>query len=196
MNATRRLILGLIVAAISGQVQSQTASPPYDLKGDRLGMSLEDFKAKYRHSVRGDPREAPFCEDKGNGLTECQIYFPFEKAEGKAAETIANVPADLMFEFVDGKLWGISAVFKQTDFETVKKGFTEKFGDPKSSESRMYQNAFGATFSGQILGWNNGTSTILLVERNRNLNTSSVQMEHTDLAAIANGRRPKPKPDM
>jgi hypothetical protein len=207
VNAAKWLILSLIVAisSSSGQMQSQTASPPYDLKGDRLGMSLGDFRDKHHRNVgdvdvkgkyHEDAHQAPFCEDKGNGLTECQIYFPFEKAEGKAAETIANAPADLMFEFVDGKLWGISAVFKQADFETVKKGFTEKFGDPKSSESKMYQNAFGATFSGQILGWNNGTSTILLIERNRNLNTSSVQMEHTALAAIAKARTSKSKPDM
>jgi len=111
-------------------------------------------------------------------------------------ETVANVPADLMFAFVDGKLWDISAVFNQTDFETVKKAFTEKFGDPKSSESKVYQNAFGATFLGQILTWDNGTSTILLVERNQNLNTSSVHAEHTALAAIAKARTPKPKPDI
>jgi hypothetical protein len=196
VNATRRLILSLIVAAISSHAQSQTANPPYDLKGDRLGTSLEDFKAKYHHSISGDTRQAPFCTDKENGLTECQIYWPFEKLQRNAVETIANAPADLMFQFVDGKLWEISAVFNQKDFETAKKAFIEKLGDPKSNESKVYENAFGATFSGLILGWDNGTSTILLVERNQNLNTSSIQMDHTALAAIAKARLPKPKSDI
>jgi hypothetical protein len=58
---------------------------PYALKGDRLGMSLQAFKAKYRRTFNaGKPYEAPFCRDdvepwhrKANIIT-ASVTFPFE----------------------------------------------------------------------------------------------------------------------
>lgn len=179
------------------QVSSAPAPhEPFDLKGDKLGTDLADFQKKYQHSVRGDPRIAPFCKQEIRGLMECQIYFPFEKFQGKARETIANCVADITFHFVDGKLWRISATFAQRDFATVKEAFIGKIGQPKSAETKIYQNTFGASLPGELISWDNGPSTILLAERTRTLDGSAMIMEHTELSRKAKEKKPKLPPDV
>jgi hypothetical protein len=74
--------------------ERRRANEPFDLKGDRLGMSLEAFKAKYTRTVKGHDEKAPFCSDTrpgkeistllsepwhtGAGIVNCSIAFPFE----------------------------------------------------------------------------------------------------------------------
>jgi hypothetical protein len=204
-------------AQVAGTVKPEPE--PYELKGNRLGMSLSDFKTRYFHVPTGDTRPGPFCSDAypdgfsrrtklhdtaaldavkadtAAGLVTCKIFFPYEEMEGPKS-TVANVPVVLLFDFVDGKLYRIGASFRQEVFDRVRAAFTEKYGEPNLAETKTYQNAFGATFAGQIILWSNGLSSIQLTERGIDLNTSTLTFLHTSLAKEAEARKPKPKPDL
>jgi hypothetical protein len=128
-------------------------------------------------------------------LVTCKIFFPFEEREGPKS-TVANVPVVLLFDFVDGKLYKIQASFRQEVFDKMRTAFTEKYGEPNVGETKTYQNAFGAGFTGQSLLWNNGVSSILLLERAIDLKTSMLMFLHASLGKEAKARKPKPKPDL
>ncbi len=203
----RRVACFIAVIALTVIGFAQTA--PYDIKGDVLGSSLYEFREKYRHIPAGEDQTAPFCESSPEGLARCQVYFPYEKRDhwvppssgiGVPAicdavhETIANVRADLYYNFVDGKLFMINGSFSQSDFKTVEQAFIEKFGPPKSRTVEQFQNAFGAKFDGVTEGWENGVSSIILHERAGDLNSSEFTAVHLGLMLSAKDRIPKPKP--
>ncbi len=193
-------VMAVVFAVLVFSIASLAQAAPYDIKGDVLGSSIDTFKAKYRHVPKGDPSVAPYCESKGSGLDECQVYFRFEKIHaayrGETIETIANCPADLEYSFVDGTLWMIAGIFQQRDFQTVETAFVEKFGAPKTKTVKQYQNAFGAQFSGAVEEWDNGVSHIVLLERTEDLDNSGFSVTHTALSDIVKRRIPKPKSDL
>lgn len=152
------------------------ANEPFDLKGDRLGMTLEEFKAKYRRKVEGHNESAPFSSETlprqeivslltepwhtDAGIVNCSITFPFESYTGNAP-TIAEVKAELLVHhFVDGKLYKITAWFPHDGYAQVQEGLIAKHGNPKMRETNEYQNRLGATFTGDTLLWADNASTI------------------------------------
>lgn len=215
----------------------QTAIPPassvpYELKGDQLGMTLVDFKAKYHHVSAGDSRPGPFCSDdypdasmqgidpteRRAGIVACRIYFPFEERRG-SKNTIANVPvSDQMFRFIDGNLFRIDIVFDDKSFDTVRSAFEDKYGPPYASETKNYQNGFGADFEGKNILWQNGcigqpgmtllgdvlkdgvcnatSSMILMVQFHGDLTRSFILFMHIALEKEAKARSPKLGPDL
>jgi len=185
---------------------------PYDLKGDRLGMSLEDFKTKYRHKVQGDPREAPSCSDqRGDAARESEpvstlgeeswhpkakivnarITFPFEDYEvNKHTPTLAGVTTDLhLYRFVDDRLYRIEYVFPHSGFTEVQEAMVATYGKPKAVTTKEYQNSFGAKFTGVICTWDNGVSGIILMERSVDLKTSLLMYIHHELDKVVESRR-------
>ncbi len=184
------------------------SSEPFDLKGDRLGMSLQKFKAKYDRKVQGHNESAPFCSDAmpgqeistllaepwhtRAGIVNCSITFPFEAYRG-GAPTIGDVKTELLVHhFVDGKLYRISAWFPHDGYLKVAAGMIARHGPPAHRETNSYQNRFGATFTGEELIWDNAVSTIALTERFGDLNTSSLIFAHRKLSAIVETRTPTP----
>lgn len=180
----------------------------FDLKGDRLGMSLKDFKTKYARNVAGHDKSAPFCSDaqpgkaivtllaepwhSEAGIVNCSIAFPFETIRGDGP-TIAEVKTELLVHhFVDGKLYRITAWFPHDGYDKVKDGLIAKYGAPAHEKTEAFQNQLGAKFTGESLMWTNGASTIMLDERFANLKTSSFVLEHRELSAKAAARKPKP----
>lgn len=181
---------------------------PFDLKGDRLGMSLDEFKAKYTRKVQGHNQSAPFCSDTQPqkeivtllskpwhtqaGIVNCSIAFPFEYIRGDAP-TIAEVKTKLLVHhFLDGKLYRITVWFPHHGYTKGKGGLIAKHGAPKQQQTNEYQNRLGARFTGESLVWENTMSTIMLTERFGDLDTSSLIIEHGELAAIVQARTPKP----
>jgi hypothetical protein len=184
------------------------ANEPFDLKGDRLGMSLKEFKAKYTRKVEGHNESAPFSSETrprqelptllaeswhtDAGIVNCSITFPFEAFRGNAP-TIADVKTELLVHhFVDGKLYRITAWLPHDGYLKVKMGLIAKEGDPDREETSTYQNSFGATFTGESLTWTNAVSTITLTERFGRLDTSALVFEHRELAAMVHSRTPAP----
>jgi hypothetical protein len=89
---------------------------PFELKGDMLGMPLDAFKAEYPRFVERiyKPRIEAGIIDVENGLS---------------AETIADVPAQITYSFVDRKLYQIAVSFKHDDYDQVMDGMRTKYGD-------------------------------------------------------------------
>lgn len=209
------LLFVLIVAFSLSQV---LGAEPYDLKGDRLGMSLEDYKKKYhRISPESTNKELPFCSSVKPGesfdvllaepwhhvagIVNCSTTFVFENTSGKGP-TIAEVPVILqVHHFIDSKLYKITVRIPRVGFSKVTEGLNAKYGKPNTVEADTRQNVFGAKFTGAILEWTNGVSTLIAGEfgedwkpilATRAIQTSTIVFTHDVLNKLANSRRPKP----
>jgi hypothetical protein len=206
----------IVHAQEAGPKQPMERKPevPYELKGDKLGMTLQDFKMKYRHKVQGDPREAPFTSDQRDAaaresepmptlmeeswhpkanIVNARITFPFEDYRAnKYTPTLARVKTDLhLYRFVDDRLYRIEYVFPQSGFSEVQEAMVATYGKPKDIITKEYQNSFGAKFSGVVCTWDNGVSSIILMERFIDLKTSLLTFVHQDLDNVVEARRGK-----
>jgi hypothetical protein len=176
---------------------------PFDIKGDRLGMSLEMFKARHHRTVEGDKRTAPFCSDerpgddnvslfykaelRKAGIVHARTTFPFEEIRDSANRpTIAGVPAEaFIYKFVDGSLYDMTVFFEHKDFEQVLEALKGKYGETTVKETRTYQNGFGAKFDGDVLVWRNAVSEISLFERAGKVDDSLLIVVHKELGKLA-----------
>jgi len=179
----------------------------FDIKGDRLGMTLSMFKAKYHRIVPKDSRTAPFCSDanpdKDNpllgytsdlqkaGIVHARTTFPFEEyGANPNLPTIAGVPVKLfLYRFIDGKLYEMAILFDQNHFAEVSDALKVKYGEPSLVKARTYQNPFGATFDGRIVSWGNAVSAMVASERAGQLDTSTLIITHKELKALAEDRK-------
>lgn len=178
----------------------------YELKGDRLGMSLEMFKGNYYRVMPNDPRPAPFCSDSNPqnsnpfllykaelakaGIVHARTTFPYEEyGLHSNVPTVAGVAAELyIYQFVEGKLYEITIFFPHDGFQQVLDALKAKYGEPKSKDTRTYQNLFGAKFHGDVLLWTNLVSEISLFERAGSMTKSLLIISHKDLSKRANER--------
>lgn len=216
------LLLWVAVSPALGHSQEQS---PYDFKGDRLGMSLAEFKAKYHRKVPNQisrkewerinrparragllvPYEEyhvyPHCSDE-HTKDKLLLADPEELAVGlvncmiPSKTTIANRPTQFhLFKFVDQGLYEIMLVIDHLDYLTVREALSSKYGEPHSKSTKEYQNAFGARFQGEVLIWDNEVSAIQLLERSTDLNTSMVLFSHKPLSKLAQSRKHPLKSD-
>lgn len=144
-----RKLLELIGEGLSRIADPKSASEqdayyePFSFKGDPLGMPLSDFKLKYRRDVPGNPNPAPFCSDQGGGfpvpdlLTEAwhhqagivhaRIEYPVENR----SPTFAGIEAELLlYQFLDGRLFQVIALFGTEHFPNVADTLRNKYGEP------------------------------------------------------------------
>lgn len=179
-----------------------SADTPFELKGDVLGMTLQEFKAKHHRSVPSRFTFAPWCSDSqpgedipelmveaffsSAGLVNCRLDFPYEVEEGNAAPTVAGVPTErLLYQFVDERLWQITATFDPSVTTNVHDALVAKYGEPNARK-------------GQICLWNNNVSAICLREgkkTKRESNPTMVLIYHHELQALADSRMPGPAVD-
>lgn len=189
---------------------------PFDIKGDRLSMTLDMFKRKNYRTVQGHDEALPFCSDiRPNidlstlfyeatmakaGIVHGRTNFPFEELGDKPRfATIANVPTqDFIYKFVDGKLYEMIVFINHEHYAHVFGAMKEKFGEPSSVQTKVYQNGFGAKFEGDESTWHNTVSAIAFFERAGKTDRSLLVVSHKQLAAIANARleATKPKGDL
>jgi hypothetical protein len=64
--------VGIAIRSVAAMSESQaidapTGDGPYDLKGDPVGMTLEEFKRKYHRKVTGHDKPAPFTSEDNPG---------------------------------------------------------------------------------------------------------------------------------
>jgi hypothetical protein len=102
--------------------------PPYELKGDRLGMSLKDFRTKYHRTFNaGKEYVIPFCSDQRSAadrekaplatlfeqtwhpkanITNARVTYPFEDYEdNEHTPKLAGIKTDMhYYGFIDGEL--------------------------------------------------------------------------------------------
>lgn len=131
----------------------------FELKGDRLGMSLSDFKQKYHRQIEGG-HKLPLCSDTAfgkdraslqtepwhlqAGIVHARVDLPAEDN----SPTVAGVKTELLlYQFVDGKLFRIAALLPTDQFHVVSDAAVKKYG-PVSRETQqprqlVWENSFG-----------------------------------------------------
>src|SRR5262245_42277574 len=63
---------GSMVGRLSGEFPDPMA--PYELKGDQLGCSLEDFKKKYARFTSDGRQDLPICSDQGWSAGRVELH--------------------------------------------------------------------------------------------------------------------------
>ena len=175
----------------------------YELNGDRLGMSLEGFKAKHYRIIPGESRDAPFCTDATPGIdhprllykadfhkigiVHGQTSYPFEYLKNKSKRpTIAGVPADVfVYKFIDRQLFEVIISCERVNYSTVLKAFEAEYGEPTAAQEDVAQTSDVAQFDHASHIWRNRVSSITLLERGIHPNTFTIALTHAELARIA-----------
>jgi predicted Zn finger-like uncharacterized protein len=182
-----------ITAAVSPEDQ------PYELKGDRLGMSLEEFKKRYARSVEGSPQRLPLCSDEAWGANRATLHVqPWHRSAGivharvdlpaeNDSPTIAGVKTELvLYHFVDGRLYRISAFLPTDLFHQVNESLVAKYGPPAHETKEPRQ-----------LVWENRVSSIVLSRGTVHPpEASTLHFIHKELAQAADSRVPKAAEDI
>lgn len=170
----------------------------YELKGDRLGMSLDEFKQKYERSGEGGVR-LPLCSDTAWGANKASLRAePWHQraniinaridlpAEDNSP-TVAGVKTELLlYQFIDGKLYRIAALFPTDRFHLVSEAAAKKYG----AVARETQNP-------RQLVWENPLAQITL---NRGTvhppEPSVLELVHRQLHQLAESRTPTAAADI
>jgi hypothetical protein len=170
---------------------------PFELKGDRLGTTLDEFKAKYTRQIGSI--KLPYCSDScpgqvnqelrsepwhtGAGIVHGRVDLPSESNP----PTLAGVRTELLlYQFVEGKLFRITAVFDTEQFHLIHDALVRKQGPPTREVKEP-----------QELVWDNGVSMIKLFRGTmRPKRSSTVHYVHTQLYKIVETRTPKRSDDL
>jgi hypothetical protein len=198
------------------------APEPYDIKGDRLGMSMKDFTAKHPAPTckHGYPEPLLFLpgDDAAVGVVACypgpgsdipgmlagtkDAYIRAQVEQFKHPGTlplnvtIANLPlVGLAFHFYKDRLFRIMVTFKSDDYSTMKTAFTEKFGPPVVTPGEV-QNRLGAKFDAEESRWSNGVSAIIIKHRVADTETASVLVVLSAIQKEVEEAKPSPKKDL
>jgi hypothetical protein len=148
-------------AVMPGEGQHQEL---FELKGDWLGMSLDEFKRKYYRVLPGMGRAMPWCSDEAPGKRIDELNAePWHAAAGivtarvdlpaeNASPTIAQEATQLvLYQFLDGRLFQIEAYFQTQAFHFIMQALIRKYGKPVSESE-----------SPRCLSWWNLSATIEL----------------------------------
>lgn len=168
------------------------SAEPYTVKGDQLGMSLTEYKARHTaEEERGSP-----CED-GNafmgipgiaGIVVCAKWHSY---------SLAGEKADVTFYFVSekpkepstGKLARFNISFNHhNSYLIILAAMLEKFGTPDTQKRGVVQNKMGAKFGMVVSQWKNETGEITLKEFDGSIDRSSLLFTHNKLSSLMNKR--------
>ena len=178
---------------------------PYDIKGERLGMSFEEFKKNHYNFRAGNPQKhikdafSPHCvtgksdvflmlsvEEAAIGITACYPGIdPLDELilHKHPGPTLANQKLQAYtFYFYKGKLFKIIAVFKADEYDAMKAAFIEKFGKTFLERSNS-------------IIWSNGISTVGLTHYASGDNSIMLMTLKSVMDEI-NSILPKPKNDL
>jgi hypothetical protein len=170
---------------------------PFELKGDRLGMTLADFKAKHARTIggvkmpytsessAGHPNPTLWSEawHAAAGIVHARVELPSEND----SPTVAGVKTELfLYQFVDERLYRMMALFDTEAFHVVRAAIADKQGPPTSEVKDPME-----------LAWDNGVSEIRLVRgMMRPKKASLLQYTHHELHSIADSRVPRRGDDL
>jgi hypothetical protein len=180
----------LFVLILAGPMPAQ--APSYSFMGNKLGMSLDAFKAANSQDHfwvnTGDPSKrlnkkntkilfTPACTDTIRG-------FPGDSGDLQPGEVLCNpAPTDLntmyrqfagitavqvIYNFYSGKLYAIQIAVNAADYKVARDAFIAKYGAGFSRSSQDFENGFGARWDGEILLWRSGGQAIEMKEGSAN----------------------------
>jgi hypothetical protein len=181
--------------SVIGQLSGTPLDPdaPYELKGDQLGMGLANFKQKYARFTPDGRQDLPICSDQGWGLGKAELHSEtwhrrasivharIDHPNDDNSPTIAGVKTDLLlYQFVDGQLFRISAFFATDLFHLVSEAVTKKFGTPAYEAKQPRE-----------FGWENAVSRIVLTRGTVHPRTpSTLHLIHKALLEVVESRIP------
>jgi hypothetical protein len=181
-----------------GQATPTPEEMLFELKGDRLGMSLDEFKQKYERSGEGGVR-LPVCSDTAWGankaslrseswhLKENIINARIDLPTEDNSPTVAGVKTELLlYQFVDGKLFRIAALLPTDKFHLISEAAIQKYG-PVSRE----------THKPRQLVWENPIAWVSLTRGTVHPPEPSVlELVHRQLHHLADSRTPTSATDI
>jgi predicted Zn finger-like uncharacterized protein len=135
----------------------------YELKGDRLAMTLDEFKEKYARSGEGGV-QLPLCSDTAWGANKASLRSESWHKQAAIVNARVDLPAEdnsptvagvktelLLYQFVDGKLFRIAALLPTDQFHLVSEAAIKKYG-PVTRETQKPRQ----------LVWENPIATVIL----------------------------------
>ncbi len=170
----------------------------YELKGDRLGISLEEFKGKYNRSGEGGQR-LPICSDTAWGANKASlrsetwhqaakiIHARIDLPTEDNSPTVAGVKTELLlYHFIDGKLFRITAYLPTDQFHLVSEAAIKKYGPVTRENHRPRQ-----------LIWENPVASVVLTRGSVHPREASVlELVHKQLDELAASRAPSAAADI
>jgi hypothetical protein len=170
----------------------------FELKGDRLGMSLDEFRLKYERNGEGGVR-LPLCSDTAWGVNKASLRSePWHQKAGiiharidmpteDNSPTVAGVKTELLlYQFVDGKLFRIVALLPTDKFHLFTEAAIKKFG-PVTRENQKPRE----------LVWENPVAWISLTRGQVHPPEPSVlELVHRQLHHVASSRTPTSTADI
>jgi hypothetical protein len=171
----------------------------YDVKGDRLGSSLDEFKAKYARTVEGSPQRLPICSDTAWGTNRAALHTELWHQQAGIVHARVDLPAEdnsptvagvktdlLLYKFIDGRLFEIAAFFPTDQFHLVSDAAVKKYG-PVTSETQKPRQ----------LIWENPLASVVLTRGTVHpVEPSTLHVAHKQLAAVAASRVPSGAADI
>jgi ribosomal protein S27E len=171
----------------------------FELKGDRLGMTLDDFKKKYARFTFDGRQDLPICSDQGWGGGKAElhteawhrqagvIHARIDHPSEDNSPTIAGLKTDLLlYHFVDAKLFRISAFFATDQFHVVSDAVIKKYGPPNREIKQPREFI-----------WENTVAWVDLLRGSVHPRTpSTLNLVHKQLLALAESRAPKGAADI
>jgi hypothetical protein len=170
----------------------------YELKGDRLGMTIDAFKEKYARSGEGGVK-LPLCSDTAWGANKASLHSePWHRQAGiinarvdlpaeDNSPTVAGIKTELLlYQFVDGKLFRIAAFLPTDQFHVVSEAAIKKFG-PVTRETQKPRQ----------LIWENPIASVTLSRGSVHPREASIlELNHKSLAELAASRIPTAAADI
>jgi hypothetical protein len=139
---------------------------PYSFKEFKLGMTIAEFynlkpRVTYENAKKFETSLFIDTTIAGSGK---QAYFHFGEY-GTGLQQLSY----------------ISITIPKSDFSKVKDALISKYGSPTSTSNIVKSNAMGATFHGEKLIWNNGTSEITAESIGGKIDEADVNFSHLRL---------------
>jgi len=186
----RIFLLFLLASASAFCIAQESLPAAYEFKTNRLGESLDEFRAIPDNASdvyvnTGNPNawrvdkkktvhiQETFCSDRYQvpgkiyrpDVVECTIPRAKNNDENFITTTLIS---DLTYSFYKGRLYQISMHYFSSNYAGIARAFRQKYGDPSQTKTEAFQNAYGATWSGDVLYWLSGTQGIVVSEGSGN----------------------------
>jgi hypothetical protein len=109
----------------------------------------------------------------------------------KVRDKVADIEAMTVVDIYEGKLASLSITVGKDDFGKLSSSFSQKYGQPCSSEYKEFRNGRGGVFTGNIHRWCFQTGTMTFFEFGANgQDSDAVYVDN-----VVKVPRPKPKVD-
>jgi hypothetical protein len=204
MNGLFCVLILFAMPAVFAQNPAPTAQPPepYHIKNDVLGEPISDYRQNNPECSDKDPitESANFYQSKTTRKwsgTCMALGFDPKLPRGKSTPiTYGDISMKVKVASFSEDRW-VLLIFtaKHPDYDFLRDTLIAKFGEPTSRATEDVQNRKGVHFVGELLTWDNGVSSIHLVEYGDDLDSSSLVFALDDYLKQQK-RLSKPGPDM